>query len=128
MSSKTIICRKIEYADIRLIESVIKGIVTFKNANDTFSVLNTESATLTESSSPTFAGLVVAQDLNILAEMELSQANVFERIPQVYRLTTNKGGVFVFGDLAKKVKLKSITRNFNETRLQLQRLTTAHQF
>jgi hypothetical protein len=128
MSKKTIICSSVEYADIRIIESVENGVVTFKNAGDSFSVLKTVNATLTESSSPSDAGLVVTQDLVILAEMELSLANVFERIPQVYRLTTDSGSVYIFGNLDKKVRLDSMVRNFDETTLSLQRLTTSHEF
>lgn len=128
MEKKTIICTLVEYADFRLVSWVDGDQVAFKNAEDGFSVLKTEKATLTESSKSTDAGLTVRQELDVLATMDNALAKQFERVPHIYRLTTNKGTVHVLGDTTKKVRPISLIRNFNETRFKAERYTVEHEF
>ena len=128
MGVKTIICSKVEYVDFRLVQSVENNTVVFKNAESDFSVLNSENAILTQKRNKSDAGAIVNQQLSLFAEMGLEVAKIFERIPLILRLTTDKGNIFIWGDLKLKVKCETLSREFDDTNLVLYRNTTAIEF
>lgn len=128
MDKKTIICTKVEYTDYRNVDSIQNNEVVFNDDNLVFSALNTESATLTQTSNNSDAGVYITQELSILAEMNIDAAKVFERVPMIYRLTTDKNDSFIWGTVLNPTRPKSLERNFNETKMVYQRKATSFEF